>query len=376
MGRSKLPGLRKRGRIWHIDKHIRGYGSLCESTGSDDLEEAQRYLAKRCEEIRQASVYGVRPTRTFREAAVKYLLEHQDKASIEMDALFYKQLDPYIGDLALDQVHDGTLSGFVRERLQSGRKPKTVNLALSTVRRTLNLAARKWRDAYGLTWLQTAPLISMLPLTDQRQPYPLSWEEQKLLFQELPAHLQRMALFKVNTGTRDQEVCRLKWAWEVQIPELDTSLFLIPGKFVKNREERVVVLNQVAKRVVDEVRGQHADFVFTYKGKPVETMHNNGWQAARARAAEKYQAELSEPPPEGFRNIRVHDLKHTFGRRLRAAGVSLETRKVLLGHTTGDITSHYSAPELAELIEAANRVCAAQSGKTPALTLIKQKAVR
>jgi len=44
----------------------------------------------------------------------------------------------------------------------------------------------------------------------------------------------------------------------------------------------------------------------------------------------------------------VHDLKHAFGRRLRTAGVPLETRKVLLGHKTGDITSHYSAPELAE----------------------------
>ena len=44
--------------------------------------------------------------------------------------------------------------------------------------------------------------------------------------------------------------------------------------------------------------------------------------------------------------VRLHDLKHTFGRRLRAAGVSLETRKVLLGHRNGDITTHYSAPEL------------------------------
>jgi hypothetical protein len=33
--------------------------------------------------------------------------------------------------------------------------------------------------------------------------------------------------------------------------------------------------------------------------------------------------------PKGFRNVRVHDLKHTFGRRLRAAGVPLETRRVL-----------------------------------------------
>jgi integrase len=325
------------------------------------------------EEIRQATVYGVRPKRSFREAATKYLLEHQHKASIACDGLFFRQLDAYIGDLRLDQVHDGTLRRFVEDRRKDGRKTKTVNLALSAVRRVLNLAARKWRDEHGLTWLQTAPLISMLPVTDARAPYPLSWDEQRMLFQALPAHLARMALFKVNTGTRDQEVCGLRWEWEVRIPELDTSLFLIPGKFVKNREDRVVVLNAVARRVIDEVRGIHPDFVFTYHGRPVGTMHNSGWQAARARAAKKYQDELGAPAPEGFKNIRVHDLKHTFGRRLRAAGVSLETRKVLLGHTSGDITSHYSAPELHELIEAVNRVCAGDSGKIPALTLIKTK---
>jgi integrase len=75
----------------------------------------------------------------------------------------------------------------------------------------------------------------------------------------------------------------------------------------------------------------------------------------------------------GLANVRPHDLKHTFGRRLRATGVSLETRKVLLGHTNGDITSHYSAPELAELLEAANRVCGGESRKSPAMTLLKRK---
>ena len=64
----------------------------------------------------------------------------------------------------------------------------------------------------------------------------------------------------------------------------------------------------------------------------------------------------------GLRQVRVHDLKHTFGRRLRAAGVPLETRKVLLGHKNGDITTHYSAPELEELIEAVNKVCTEKSG--------------
>jgi integrase len=318
----------------------------------------------------------VRPRRSFREAATKYLLEHQHKASIDCDVLHLKHLDGFIGDLTLDQVHEGSLQSFIKARRADGRKSKGINLALGVVRRILNLAARKWRDEYGLTWLQQSPLISMLPVIDARQPYPLSWDEQMLLFRELPAHLQRMALFKVNTGTRDGEVCGLRWDWEVKVPELGTSVFVIPGPFVKNREDRVVVLNAVANSVIEECRGKHDAYVFCYRGHGVETMHNNGWQSARTRAARKYQEELGEPAPEGFRNVRVHDLKHTFGRRLRAAGVPLETRKVLLGHTTGDITSHYSAPELAELIEAAGRVCRDHSGKTPALTLIRAKAVR
>lgn len=45
--------------------------------------------------------------------------------------------------------------------------------------------------------------------------------------------------------------------------------------------------------------------------------------------------------------------------------------------STGDSerTRHYSAPELPELLEAANRVCEQQSGKTPALVVLKEKVV-
>jgi hypothetical protein len=61
--------------------------------------------------------------------------------------------------------------------------------------------------------------------------------------------------------------------------------------------------------------------------------------------------------PEGFRRVRVHDLKHTFGRRLRAAGVSFEDRQDLLGHKSQRITTHYSQPELSNLIAAAEKAC-------------------
>lgn len=71
MGRVRTPGLIKRGGVWHIDKRVTGYGRVAESCGTASLEEAERFLVHRMEVIRQATVYGVRPTRTFREAAAK-----------------------------------------------------------------------------------------------------------------------------------------------------------------------------------------------------------------------------------------------------------------------------------------------------------------
>jgi len=207
-------------------------------------------LTRRLEEARQASIYGVRPRRSFRQAATKYLEEHQHKRSIGDDALHLRQLDPFIGSLPLASVHAGTLRPFIDARRRQGRKAKTINLALGIVRHIHNLAAFEWLDEHNLTWLTTPPKIKLLKVEDAHEPYPLSWDEQAGLFRELPAHLGRMALFKVNTGCRDREVCGLKWEWEVLIPELETSVFVIPGTRVKNGDERLVVLNRVARSVI------------------------------------------------------------------------------------------------------------------------------
>ncbi len=370
MGRkSRMPGLVEIGGIWHIDKRIRGYGRLCESTGERDQAAAEQYLVRRLKEIRQATVYGTRPKRTFRQAAIKYLHEQTHKRSLDRDARALKQFERYIGQVTLDRLHDGTLAPAIRALRAAGQKPATINRGLAVVRRILNLAARAWRDDCGLTWLATAPLITFLPLGQVRKPYPVSWDEQRLFFEALPPHLQVMALFKVNTGTREREVCGLRWEWEVRVPELGTSVFVVPGSLVKNGEDRLIVLNRVACSVIEGERGKHKTFVFTYRGEPVTRMMNGAWRRARRDAAKEYEKKLGAACPWGFANVRVHDLKHTFGRRLRAAGVPLETRRVLLGHKNGDLTTHYSAPEIAELVEAAERVC--ESRKTPEPRLVK-----
>jgi integrase len=378
MGNQRTSGLTKRGGVWHVDKCVRGV-RLCESTGTGDVRQAEEYLAKRLTELREAKLYGLRDVRTFRAAATRYLQDYSHKKRIKDDAMHLKQLDPFIGGLELKQVHMGSLQAFIAKRRLDGVKTKTVNAALGVVRRVLNLAASEWMDEQGMTWLATAPKIKLFAVTDARSPYPLTDEEQSLLFQELPDHLARMALFKVNTGLREQEVCRLRWDWEVKVPELETSVFVIPGERVKNGEERLVVLNRVAKSVIERMRGLDPVHVFVHArtkdgdSRPVTKINNTAWKAARERAADAWQERHGEPAPEGFRRVRVHDLKHTFGRRLRAAGVSFEDRQDLLGHKSGRITTHYSQAELTSLIDAADRVCSTESRKSPATTWLRRR---
>jgi len=164
---------------------------------------------RRLQAARATRLFGAREEHTFREAVTKYLNENQHKRSLERDARALATLDPYIGELPLQRVDHDTLQSFVRARLEARISPGTINRDLAVARRILNLSARLWRDASDRTWLETPPLIQMQRHPNKRQPYPLSIEEERLLFSELEGHLARMATFKVNTdsGNRKSSIC-------------------------------------------------------------------------------------------------------------------------------------------------------------------------
>lgn len=46
----------------------------------------------------------------------------------------------------------------------------------------------------------------------------------------------------------------------------------------------------------------------------------------------------------------------------------------LLGHANGDITTHYSAAELQELVNAVDKIVDRGIARTPTLTVVKRKA--
>jgi integrase len=232
-----------------------------------------------------------------------------------------------------------------------------MNRALASIRLVLKHAATVLRDQNGNPWLAHVPELPRLDWNDGRKPYPIDKLQESLLMKHLNAELRILALWLINTGMRSQETLNLRWSWRREVPELGCYVFDVPGEFTKNNKDRVVVMNRVTQQILDNKPRLDLGFVFANaKGLKRDRVLTTNWKKARVKAADEYEALTGEPADWGFRNLRVHDLRHTFATRLRRSGVSLEVRKDLLSHVNSDVTTHYSAGELAELIEAVERL--------------------
>ena len=132
----------------------------------------------------------------------------------------------------------GTLQAWIEHEAETGRTIGTINNGLQVVRRILNLAAASGWTSEGMTWIQSPQRSSCCPIRNGESLIPWLGRASSP-FWELPSHLADMALFAVNTGCRDAEICGLRWDWEVRVPELDTSVFIVPGKKVKNGDDRL-----------------------------------------------------------------------------------------------------------------------------------------
>ena len=362
MERTRTTGISIEAGCRIIDKRYKGQ-RIYARLGEVSQEEAEAYLAKRINEVRAAKLFGESPRRTFREAAMKHLLEEKQRLAqkfgissdgalrpkgqkqLDDKARHLKLLDRFVGHLALDEICDDTLESFISQRYHDGVAAKTVRLSLEQVRRILNKAARTWRKN-NQPWLRLQPPVITMPKGEPRAPFPITRAEERALFSELPLHLADMCLFKVNTGLREAEVCELRWEWERKLDE-GISVFLIPPAHHKGGDYnryRLVVPNSIVRAVVEAQRGKHPEFVFVSpkSGKPLKRINNNPFRAARKAV--------------GITQCRVHDLKHTFGERLQAAGVSHEHKQILLGHRLESITTHYSMPRIQELLDAAEKV--------------------
>ena len=348
MPRAQSPGLYQdqRSQVWFVNKKVNGR-RYHRSTGERSRAGAERFLNRFLASLPKAVDPFAGPT--FRDAAIRHLLTTERKRP-DQDASLLAGLYPYLADKPLKVIDRDSLQPFLAQAKEKGLKSNTLNRYLAIVRHILNKASRQWKQPNGEFWLQHAPHIPALKVRDARAPYPVSREEESLLLKYMAPHLREMVLFALNTGLRNGEVCCLRWEWLKQEQGSGVWYFEMPGELIKNGRNRMVVLNSVAEGLIlSKYDNQQSGPVFTYKGKGIKTMNGAAWKTALSAAVDAYEETIGIQCPEGFQHLRVHDLRHTVGHRLRVARVTEWDTAYLLGHSVGSITSFYSQPSLSHL---------------------------
>jgi len=281
--------------------------------------------------------------RTFEEAASRYLREFDGK---DRDRQRYcvEALIPYIGNLPCGEVDEDALEAYKRDRMAGTgafKKPVmagTVNKELTVVTTILNRSCRDWR------WIPSVPRIRHVKGA-QRVAYPLTWAEQIRLFTHLPDWwAQGAALFAVNTGVRKGELFGLKWSDMCPVPELESFVFILSD--TKNGHDRAVICNSIARRAVSYQRGNKSKYVF-----PSRRAQSYGSQVKACNAVWRKAWELAGLPEDPLVRKGIHNLRHTYAQRLRAAGVPDEDRRALLGHSNASLSQHYALPDIERLQE-------------------------
>jgi len=147
-------------------------------------------------------------------------------------------------------------------------------------------------------------------------------------------------LAAVMTGMRQGELLALRWCdvdWLAQRIRVRRSW--VRGEFgtpKSKRSTRSVPLADVLGGELDRHHQQSAcredeDLVSAHPhtGKPID----------RSKLLKRYKAALRRA---GLRELRFHDLRHTFGTRMAAAGVAMRTLQEFMGHRDFKTTLIYA----------------------------------
>lgn len=259
--------------------------------------------------------------KTFGDAAALYLAEFEGKCK-ERQEYALKPILAYIADTPLLEIDDESFWQYKQDRCLEVLAG-TVNKELTVAKTVLNKAARDWR------WIPAVPIIRKVT-GPARQSYPLTHVEQRKLIHQIHGYLRKICLFALNTGVRREELFTLKWDDE----QKKGGVHYFALRESASHRVRPVVLNSVARKIVQQMDGNGTDIVFARRS--VSKLINKAWIKAGL-------------PDHRFIRKGINNFRHTYAHRLRLAGASETECETLLGLRYGKRERQYSAVGLKRL---------------------------
>jgi integrase len=287
---------------------------------------------------------------TVAEAGARYVdhLEHvmERKRTTIQDYRGYLSghLDPYFGDRWIEKTDGGQVMGYLKRKRAQGLSTKTVQNHLTFLHGIFKFARKRG-------WVSTNPVASVdrprqVGSSRRRvrylQPDELDAVVRAVQDDVLEAVERALYVTAAMTGLRQGELLALRWVdcdWIARRIRVADNYTRGQLDSPKSREGRSVPMaDRVAgelERLFQRSRWQAEDDLVFGHPENGHVLDPSKMRKRFARALERARV----------RKITFHELRHTFGTRLAAAGVPLRAIQEWMGHAdakTTEVYRHYA----------------------------------
>lgn len=280
----------------------------------------------------------------LRDHYLPYVIAKQ-RSTAAAESYLRNWVEPILGSKRIDDIKKRDILFLVRSAELAGLKPGSVNRVLNIVKSCFSKAI-EWE----LTSLSESPAKGVAELVDPavKERF-LSQGEASELIRIVKSSRNPMLFlivgFLLMTGARRSEALLARW----EHIDIARETWLIP--FSKSGKPRHIPLSAGAISFLAEAKkissyyplARTSPYVFPNRktGEPFSNIFNS-WDTARKKA--------------GLKDVRMHDLRHSFASALVNNGLSIYDVKELLGHSSVSTTQRYAHLSQDRLSKAANTV--------------------
>jgi len=325
MGIFKKRDKEENREVYYIDYYDEHGKRLRESTGSSHRAFAKELLTNRKDEVNQRKKFPERylPEIKFSDFVDNdYLPLHakgmKDERNIKRICEVFKKR---FGSKYMHEITSSMVLQFKKERLGKA--------ADNTINNELNYLSGVFTKAIEWDKATLNPVRRVKRFRGvERKRILETWEIKALIAaaasEKMPPHLLPLLAFDLNTGLRKGELLSLKWS-DVNYESLQ---ILIRAENAKYNRSRYIDLNKHALAVLKSLP-KRSEYVFCDRhGRPFKDFHRSFVSAV----------ELAK-----LKDLRIHDLRRTFGSICIMDGATLPTVQAFMGHRDISTTiKHYS----------------------------------
>jgi integrase len=284
---------------------------------------------------------------TVAEAGDRYLLHleavvgRKPGTIADYRLILHRQLAPFFGERPLDRIDSEQVAMFLAAQARAG-------LARQTIINRLNLLGGIFRYAVKRGWASSNPVAAV----DRPKPDGTDPDIRFLDTAELEAVIRAVENDKLGkmervlyltaamTGLRQGELVALRWR------DVDWTAGLIRvrrnytrGLFGTPKSRRSSRAVPMADRVATELE-HHFQRSYYQDDDDLVFCHpdtGNPYDASKLRQRFKRAVKRA-----GVRDVRFHDLRHTFGTRMAGVGVPMRSLQEWMGHADLTTTLRYA----------------------------------